>query len=263
MIKKAKHRRFPCADSAGAQLIITWLAAGGSASLARRAIRLASKSTRNCSMGLMDRDYMHEKSRRQRPFSPPPERFKLGTLGMALVFVALLFFLYKAADWKLNQRPAPQPVAESMPQPARHPIPAPALPTQPAYPNSSNAAAGISQVTKCVVNGRTSYGDAACPQGSISSQVTTRANHNLMAAVRPTAAGPAEATATATAQHIVEVQASSFNDAAAKKTECDWLDSQIKHWDSMARQPQGAQTQDWIREQRKQARDRQFRIHCR
>lgn len=82
-----------------------------------------------------------------------------------------------------------------------------------------------------------------------------------MAAVRPTAADPAEATATA--QHIVEVQASSISDAAAKKTECEWLDSQIKHWDSMARQPQGAQTQDWIREQRKQARDRQFRIRCR
>ena len=159
-------------------------------------------------MGPMDRDYMHDKSRRQRPCSPPPERFKLGT-----------------------------------------------------YPNSSNAAAGISQITKCVVNGRTSYGDAACPQGSVSSQVTTRANHNLMAAVRPTAASPTEATATT--QHIIQVQTSSISDAAVKKTECDWLDSQIKHWDSMARQPQGAQMQDWIREQRKQARDRQFRIRCR
>ena len=214
-------------------------------------------------MGLMDRDYMHDKSRRSRPFSPPPERFKWGTLGMVLVFVALLLFLYKVAEWKLNGRPAPQPVAESAPQPARPSIPAPrpTPPMQPAYPSPSNAAAGISQVTKCVTNGRISYGDAACPQGSVSCKVTTRDNHNLMAAIRPTAASPAEATPTT--QHIVEVQTRSISDAAAKKTECDWLDSQIKHWDSMARQPQGAQTQDWISVQRKQARDRQFRIHCR
>ena len=214
-------------------------------------------------MGLMDRDYMHEKSRRSRPFSPPPERFKLGTLGMVLVFVALLFFLYKVADWKLHHRPAPQPVAESAPQPARPSIPAP-RPTfsmQPAYPGSSNAAAGISQVTKCVTNGRTSYGDASCPQGSVSSQVTTRENHNLMAAVRPTAASPAEASATN--PPIVEVRSRFTSEAAAKKMECEWLGSQIKHWDSMARQPQVAQMQDWISEQRKQARDRQFRIRCR
>ena len=214
-------------------------------------------------MGLMDRDYMHEKSRRQRPFSPSPERFGWANLGMVLVFVALLFFLYKAADWKLNDRPAPQPVAQSAPQPARPSItaPRPTPPMQPAYPSPSNAAAGISQVTKCVTNGRTSYGDAACPQGSVSSQVTTRANHNLMAAVRPTAASPVEAMPMI--QHIVEVQTSSISDAAAQKTECDWLDSQIKHWDSMARQPQGAQTQDWISAQRNQARDRQFRMGCR
>lgn len=214
-------------------------------------------------MGLMDRDYMHDKSRRSRPFSPPPERFKWGTLGIVLFFVALLFFLYKAADWKLSHRPAPQPVAESPHQAAQpsSPAPRPDLPMQPAYPSPSNAAAGISQVTKCVTNGRTSYGDAACPQGSASSQVTTRANHNLMAAVQPTAVSAAEATATT--QRIVEVQADFTSDAAGQKTECARLDSQIKHWDSMARQPQGAQTQDGISEQRKQARDRQFRIRCR
>lgn len=214
-------------------------------------------------MGMMDRDYMHEKSRRQRPFSPPPEGFKLGTLGIALVFVALLFFLYKAADWKLNKHPAPQPVAESTPQPARHPIPAPTqpLPPQPARQNSANAAAGISQVTKCMANGRTSYSDAVCPQGSVSSQVTTRTDHNLMAAVRPTAASPAEAAPTI--QHIIEAQTPSISNGVAHKKECEWLDSQINHWDSMARHPQGAQTQDWISAQRKQARDRQFRIRCR
>ena len=214
-------------------------------------------------MVLMDRDYMHEK-RRQRPFSPQPERFDLGTLGVALVFVVALFFLYKVADWKLNHRAvqrATQPFAESALQTAPHPVQAPtqALPTQPAYPNTPNATAGISKVSKCVVNGSTSYGDGTCPQGSISSQITTRANHNLIAAVRPEAVSQ---TVPPADPHSVEVQTSSFNDAAAKKSECQSLDAQIAYWDAMARQPQGAQTQDWIRDQCKKARDRQFQIRC-
>lgn len=214
-------------------------------------------------MGLMDRDYMHDKSRRSRPFSPPPERFTWGTLGMVLVFVALLLFLYKVAEWKLNGQPVPQPVVESAPQPAPPSITAPRRtpPMQLAYPSPSNTAAGISQVTKCVTNGRTSYGDAACPQGSVSSQLTVRANHNLMAAIRPTVASPAEATPTP--PPMVAVQANPINDATARKTQCEALDLQIRYWDSRARQPQGAQTQDWISEQRKQARDQQFRMGCR
>ena len=214
-------------------------------------------------MGLMDRDYMHEKSRRQRPFSPPPGRFGWATLGMVFVLVALLFFLYKAADWKLNHHPVPQPVAQPAPQPAWQPIPAPkqTLAAQPTDQTHFNATAGMSQVTKCQVNGRTSYGDAACPQGSVSSQLTVRANQNLMAAVRPTVASPAEAAPTP--PPMVAVQANPTNDATARKTQCDALDLQIRHWDSMARQPQAAQTQVWISMQRKQARDQQFRIHCR
>lgn len=216
-------------------------------------------------MGLMDRDYMHEKSRRQRPFSPPPERFNPGTLGRVLFFVAALFILYKAAEWVLHHRlaqHAPQALPTPAPQIAARPAqaPTPDIPTQPAHSNPTDASAGISRVTKCVVNGRTSYGDASCPQGAISSQVTTRANHNLMAAVRPTSVTPTEAPAT---EPIVEVQTPYVNAVAAKNAECQALDAQIKHWDAMARQPQGAQTQDWISNERKKARDRQFRIHCR
>ena len=218
-------------------------------------------------MGLIDRDYMHDR-RRQRPFSPPPERFNFGTLGMVLVFVAALFFLYKVADWKLNHRsaqPAHQPGAASPVQAAAKPKPAPLhplLPTQPPPASQAlpDATADIARVTKCVANGGgTTYGDAVCPQGSASSQITMRANHNLMAAVRPEAPRPAEAPAE---QAIVVTQTRFVDDAAAKKAECRSLDTQIERWDAMARQPQSAQTQDWITEQRKQARDRQFRLRC-
>ena len=45
-------------------------------------------------------------------------------------------------------------------------------------------------------------------------------------------------------------------------TECQTLDTQIRQWDAMARQPQTAQMQDWITLQRRKARDRQLRLRC-
>ena len=217
-------------------------------------------------MGLIDRDYMHER-RRLRPFSPPPERFNVGTLGMALVFCAALFFLYKVADWKLNDRaaqPAEQPRSAPPTQSAARTAPAPRqplLPPPPAPQALPDATAGIAKVTKCVAKGGgTTYGDTACPLGSASSRITVRAEHNLMAAVRPQAPHPADAPAE---QAIVVEQTHSVDGAATTKAECRSLDTQIERWDAMARQPQSVQTQDWIRDERKKARDRQFRLSCR
>jgi hypothetical protein len=48
----------------------------------------------------------------------------------------------------------------------------------------------------------------------------------------------------------------------AKKAECTALDTRITQLDSMARQPQSAATQDWLRSERKTARDRQFQLRC-
>jgi hypothetical protein len=44
--------------------------------------------------------------------------------------------------------------------------------------------------------------------------------------------------------------------------ECESLSRQIDHYDSLARQPQSAYMQDWIRQQKTSARDRQFAIRC-
>jgi hypothetical protein len=52
------------------------------------------------------------------------------------------------------------------------------------------------------------------------------------------------------------------NPQAVRRGECKALDARITHLDAMARQPQSAQTQDWIRSQRKEARDRQFALRC-
>lgn len=46
------------------------------------------------------------------------------------------------------------------------------------------------------------------------------------------------------------------------RAECDHLDARVRYLDALARQPQSAAMQDWIRGERKTARDRQFRLRC-
>lgn len=58
------------------------------------------------------------------------------------------------------------------------------------------------------------------------------------------------------------VVSNEVNTHAARQSECKALDARVTHLDAMARQPQGAQMHDWIRSERKQARDRQFEIRC-
>ena len=208
-------------------------------------------------MGLMDREYKQELDR-PRPFAPPPER--LGTLSKVLIFLVILLLLFLAADWKLNQqadkRSNPQPQADSNPtRPASRSTPT--LQQTPVPPYPSDATGNTRAFTKCVVNGKTSYGDEACIHGAITSQVATRANHNLMEAVLPQPTPRPETTRT---DESVATQISPG--VNTRKTECTLIDAQIKDLDARARQPQTAATQDWLPGERKKLRDRQFRIPC-
>lgn len=47
-----------------------------------------------------------------------------------------------------------------------------------------------------------------------------------------------------------------------KAAECKALEARITQLDNMARQPQTGQMQDWIRDQKSKARDRQFGLRC-
>ena len=47
-----------------------------------------------------------------------------------------------------------------------------------------------------------------------------------------------------------------------KQAECASLAATVANLDSQARQPQSSQMQDWIKDQRQRARDRQFRLQC-
>ncbi|REN11283.1 hypothetical protein DSI41_19605, partial [Mycobacterium tuberculosis] len=42
--------------------------------------------------------------------------------------------------------------------------------------------------------------------------------------------------------------------------ECSELAERIKWLDALGRQPQGTYSQDWLREERRRTRDRQFRL---
>ncbi|GAB3482105.1 hypothetical protein [Polaromonas eurypsychrophila] len=208
-------------------------------------------------MGLMDREHLQDNDR-QRPFSPPPERS--GTLGKVLISLVILFFIYLAADWKLNQQApdkANKDPANTLQVP---PATSPSLARVPTPSATPNATGNARTVTKCVVNGKTSYGDSDCGAGASATQLVTKDNFNLMSAVRVPVSAQTEPP---TLQPSSVAQAPSSVDYEAMKTECKALDERIKYLDALARQPQSGQTQDWIRDERKKARDRQVRIPCR
>lgn len=116
-------------------------------------------------------------------------------------------------------------------------------------------------VIKCVINGTTSYGDAACAQGARATQVITQTNHNLLAGLTPAqlaAANQIKATPL-TVPHLNDTPRATLSNA----DECKLIDAEILRLDATARQPQSGQTQDWISQQRKGLRDQQFRMRCR
>lgn len=54
----------------------------------------------------------------------------------------------------------------------------------------------------------------------------------------------------------------SWDDQVAQAENCLALDRKVNELDAMARQPQTGQTQDWIRQERKKARDQQVGASC-
>jgi hypothetical protein len=227
-------------------------------------------------MGLADRDYMRNRRRAGNGLDvtdvsflrPREERSAASILTIVLMWLLLLFALYKGADWWLNQRPtsqAPLPRLETSPAPAR-PAPAPKqeppsppLEARPAIPAAAPAYVP-NVITKCTINGKTTYSDAVCPKGGVLGTVEIDPNQNVfeaprMAPTRPNALEPAPSQRT-------NDGGTNLNIHANRKAECELLDHHIARLDAWARQPQSAQSQDRIREERKLARDRQFQLRC-
>jgi hypothetical protein len=227
-------------------------------------------------MGLADRDYMRNRRRAGSGVDvtdvsflrPKEERSAASILTIVLTWLLLLFALYKGAGWWLNEQPIPKatlPMLETSPAPARpapvpkQEIPSPPLAARPAAPAAAPAHVP-NVITKCTINGKTTYSDAVCPKGGVLGTVEIDPHQNVfeaprVAPTRPSAQEPAPPQRTTDSE-------TNHNIHANRKAECELLGQHITRLDAWARQPQSAQSQDRIREERKLARDRQFQLRC-
>lgn len=201
----------------------------------------------------MDHDFLKGDDR-ERPFTPPSELPILRWLGVLLILLALVYAGYRLIEWRGYRSPAAATKPASV---------APSQTTEQAPRQASSSTtpeAGTRVVTKCLANGKTTYNDGDCAVGAKTSHVVTKETLNLMDAVRIPATPSVEELS---AQSIVITQGKPAPDYAAMKAECAAWDERVKYLDALARQPLDGQTQDWIRSERKNARDRQSRIPCR
>ncbi len=226
-------------------------------------------------MGLADRDYMRQRrSADDAPIRPPQQGPVAGMLRMALFWIGVLAALWVGGNWLLEQKRValstkPPPLAPATPTPQQQPVPTSpsASPRNadmglgsPAYDTESST---VRTVSKCTVNGSTTYTEGHCPQGASATQL--RVDSAPMGMLPPLANAPTIQQSTSVAVDTVPAQSAArgtpqptFDRAA----ECRLLDAEIQRLDALARQPQNAQMQDWIRSERKKARDRQFEIRC-
>lgn len=221
-------------------------------------------------MALDDRDYMRDRRDGDKVlhFRPAPQNTSVVTI--ALCVIAALYLLYQAALWwqnkQLHTKPSSAPsvaIAQSgalethgpralEPQPSRTTL---TQPNQPPAPGTVN---------KCVLNGKVTYSDAACPKDAIVGSVKLPPpapvdvyQQPRTVAVPTTVLQPSGAGAEPQPTLHMPSQA-----APAKSAECKYLDELVKQIDIRALQPQSLQEQDVLREDRKKARDRQYSLKC-
>lgn len=205
----------------------------------------------------MDPEFM-KRDNADRPFGPAPERPLIHWIATALVLLALVYAGYRV--WESPSDRASPPKTRQDTSATSQPLPPPQTSAPPQSAAPAPPAPGTHIVSKCVVNGKTLYSDNACPQGTASTQVVTKSDHNLMAGLTP--AQKAAADHIQPAAPSVSAFAPTGGSPSSNASECKALDEHIKYLDAMARQPQSGQMQDWIKDQRKKDRDRQFALHC-
>jgi hypothetical protein len=221
---------------------------------------------------------------RDRPFAPA--RKETSFLTMVLWWVVLAAVGFGVAQWlqqkKLAARAAhqvknaapPQPVlatrppsapaspTEQPPAPVRQPRIAPVIPPPADAVRREDAPAASGTIYLCkAYNGGTFWAQAHCNQHQalIDSIVSVPAGLPFEQKVEL-----AQRQRQATAQLVdPPPQVGSAAPAVAgNQGECAALDARVAELDVMARAPHTAQMQDWLRGERKKARDRQFALRC-
>jgi hypothetical protein len=125
--------------------------------------------------------------------------------------------------------------------------------------DARNDVNGSTRLLKCSVNGKTYYSNQKCPQGA---KQKTLELHDSAGIVSP----PKETLEALAAKRLVTEAEARQNSAPVSvslpKAECEVLNREVERLDAMGRQPQSGEMMDWIRQQRYNARNRQFAIHC-
>jgi hypothetical protein len=234
-------------------------------------------------LGLADRDYMRERRDqvREKPlFTPPETSSSAGILRMAFYWVATGYLVYRAALWWGTEPHKPPTKAASNPQPpVQQAAPdnrrsnersnsdagagAASRPQRAEYPSPAETrqSASHTTVTRCIVNGQTTFTDGSCPTGSISSQLTVNGSQSMSDAV-PSSREASPSPPAFTVPSAEPQQSTASLDHMMIKQQCASHESSIRRIDIEARQPLPGATQDRLAAERKWHRDQQFRLRC-
>jgi hypothetical protein len=122
--------------------------------------------------------------------------------------------------------------------------------------NSANSTG----IQKCTSNGKTTYSDAPCPNGTKTSSVEMHVAAGIVSPSRETI----EATRAQIRNDIRnDVGPSGIIQTTAPDQEtCDWLKKRADQLDSQSRHRQSSWSQDQIRFEKQRVRDQQFRTQC-
>lgn len=193
----------------------------------------------------------------ERRLRPVPSSNRSLVLAVAVASVLAVLAWVLSQTWFRDGAQAPRPVPNA-------PAAGRAAPAGPGLPAAPAPQPRTERVTKCVSSaGAASYSDAPCPAGLRSATVEVRPDSNLADGMTPQAreASAQQNREAAQARAAYERLAAQQVDRGVQA--CADIDAQIAWLDAAARQPQGAWSQDRLREQRKQLRDLQFRSRCR
>ena len=236
-------------------------------------------------MGIDDRDWYRDELRKRDPWPhplsaasgplKPPLNGSLWPATWVVLLAAAVGGSVVAHDWwASNHRAVVHDVG--LQTPSQRVTPSYSDPTlqlgvpSAPEPEASLPPAETREVTKCLVDGHPTYSDrSACRTGARVVVPITRGPS-------PEEVREAQIRADTLAEQAAEVdrrlrwedwQRSQVTISApaaslSKTPECAALEQAIQGYDAQARQPQPAGMQDWIKDQRSQARSRQFALHC-
>jgi hypothetical protein len=235
-------------------------------------------------MGIQDRDYWREWHReredsngfRRRPPEPPGAQWHWSLKVLVWLLIAgTLFAVFKRVEPRRN---TPRPAAASTqdsPTPTQPPWPAAPSPSQTFQPPHSGYALPAPAPTPAPIPSRVTiylckdysggmfWASNHCSQHralidrmeSVPSNLPWDQQVLLAQQARNRAA---ELTRPPPVMESRTVIVNNMGNTAA----CEALEQHIVHLDAMARQPQSAQMQDWIKAQKADARSQQFRLRC-